>query len=70
LGSEHPATLITLTNLAHLYRSAGRAAEAIQALEQVAAQRRRTLGPHHPDTLSVEAALTQWQAERGPSSSG
>ncbi|MEU7820474.1 tetratricopeptide repeat protein [Catellatospora sp. NPDC049133] len=51
LGSEHPDTLISRSNLAFAYRLAGRAGEAITLDEQVLSVRVRVLGNEHPNTL-------------------
>ena len=66
LGPEHPGTLTARENLAGSYWSAGRTAEAIAILEQVAADRERLLGPEHPDTLTARENLagSYWSAGR------
>jgi hypothetical protein len=61
LGEAHPATLATRINLAHLYRSAGRIADAIETMEQVVVHRRRTYGLQDPDSRAAEATLDEWR---------
>ncbi len=57
LGSNHPGTLTSRSNLALAYQAAGRAAEAIPLFEQTLADRERILGPDHPDTLTSRSNL-------------
>ena len=61
MGSEHPDTLLSQDNLANSYRQAGRTADAIAILEQVAADRARIVGPEHPDTAAAVNALWEWK---------
>ncbi|HET8841291.1 MAG TPA: tetratricopeptide repeat protein, partial [Ktedonobacteraceae bacterium] len=46
---ENPDTATTLNNLASLYRSQGRNAEAEQLYMKALAIREKVLGPTHPD---------------------
>ncbi|MFB7374100.1 tetratricopeptide repeat protein [Streptomyces sp. NPDC056222] len=59
-------TLLSRGNLPTSYVQAGRTGEAIDVLEQVAADCARVLGDDHPDTLHVlgNLALSFWQAGR------
>jgi tetratricopeptide (TPR) repeat protein len=51
LGPEHPDTLGSVNNLAALYYSQGRYAEAEPLFQRGLRDRERVLGPEHPDTL-------------------
>jgi hypothetical protein len=63
LGAEHPDTLTSMHNLAFTWRSLGRDAEAMASLQQCVELRQRVLGAGHPDLLSSQTALEQWEAE-------
>jgi tetratricopeptide (TPR) repeat protein len=52
LGTDHPVTLTSRSNLAYAYQRAGRLDEAIPVYEQVLADRERVLGADHPRTLA------------------
>ncbi|WP_314158396.1 tetratricopeptide repeat-containing protein, partial [Actinomyces oris] len=52
LGASHPGIPILRNNLAYTYQDTGRLDEAITLYEQNLEDRTRTLGPHHPDTLT------------------
>jgi len=65
LGPDHSTTLSAQNNLAHAYREAGRAAEAVQLHEQTLAARERLLGPDHPDTLASRDNLAAAYREAG-----
>jgi Tfp pilus assembly protein PilF len=49
LGPDHPATLISWSNLGMAYLTAGRLREATALLEQTLADRERVLGPDQPE---------------------
>jgi hypothetical protein len=51
LGSEHPATLTSMNNLATTLRAMGDLTGARTMQEQVLSIHQRVLGPEHPDTL-------------------
>ena len=51
LGLEHPNTLISINNLAALYRAQGRYGEAEPLRRRVLAGFEKVLGPEHPQTL-------------------
>ena len=60
LGEEHPDTLISMDNLASIYRDQGRLKEAENLEVQVMEVRKRVLGEDHPDTQTsmINLALT------------
>jgi eukaryotic-like serine/threonine-protein kinase len=51
LGREHPDTLRSMTNLAHVYWGEGKYAQAEALGNEALPTMRRVLGPEHPDTL-------------------
>jgi tetratricopeptide (TPR) repeat protein len=53
LGADHPQTLVTLHDLAHMYREMGNSAEAIALYEQVRDTCIKKLGANHPLTLAT-----------------
>ncbi len=57
LGTDHPETLATRTNLGRAYRAAGRTAEAITLYEQTVADWERLLGTDHRFTLATRGNL-------------
>lgn len=59
LGVDHPATLMSLINLAYMYRSAGRIEEALAVQERIAEDSRRIHGPKHPYTVTSNVNLAQ-----------
>jgi len=50
LGETHPHTLIARSNLAALYREAGRLEEALPLYERVLGEAEQNLGCGHPTT--------------------
>ena len=52
-GPDHPDTAVTLNNLAVLYHSQGRYAEAWPLYQQAIAIHEKVLGPDHPDTITA-----------------
>ncbi|MFB9681669.1 tetratricopeptide repeat protein [Streptosporangium vulgare] len=66
LGADHPDTLLSRSNLAGAYGSAGRVAEAITMYKATLAEQERVLGADHPDTLASRSNLasTYWLAGR------
>ncbi|MEM9667087.1 MAG: tetratricopeptide repeat protein, partial [Bacteroidota bacterium] len=52
LGAKHPSTAGSLNNLAHLYQSQGRYAEAEPLYKQALAVREQVLGEEHPSTAT------------------
>ncbi|KAH8831242.1 hypothetical protein DL96DRAFT_1812139 [Flagelloscypha sp. PMI_526] len=51
LGTEHPATLRSMSELASAYSDLGQHREGLELYEQVLALRRLNVGEEHPDTL-------------------
>ena len=72
LGDEHPDTLISINNLAALYKEQGKYREAEPLMRDSLETKRRTLGDEHPDTLtsiSNLAALFSSQGKYGEAES-
>jgi Tetratricopeptide repeat len=65
LGTDHPDTLTSRSDLANAYHGAGRNAEAIALDEQVLASFERVLGTDHPDTLASRSNLANGYREAG-----
>jgi len=65
LGPEHPDTLISMNDLANVYRDEGQYAQAEVLYSQTLEKRRRVLGPEHPDTLEVLADLASLYQRQG-----
>jgi hypothetical protein len=64
LGPRHPDTLISLNNLALLYRAQGRYSEAEPLYREALQASREVLGPRHPNTLaSVSNLAVLYQAQ-------
>lgn len=59
LGVDHPATLLSLVNLAYVYRSAGRLQEALAVQERVETDSQRIHGPKHPYTVTSQVNLAE-----------
>jgi tetratricopeptide (TPR) repeat protein len=67
LGTEHPHTLTSRSNLAGAYESAGDPGRAIPLLEQALADCERVLGADHPHTLTSRNNLAySYQAAGDP----
>jgi tetratricopeptide (TPR) repeat protein len=69
LEPEHPDVAASLGNLASLYRSQGKYAEAEPLYQRSLAISEKTLGPEHPDTKVVREnlqSLRDWQSENPP----
>ena len=66
LGAEHPDTLISMANLATIYRYRGRWDEAEKLDVQVMDMTKKLLGAEHPQTLTSMANLasTYWNQGR------
>jgi hypothetical protein len=58
LGSDHPISLITRSNIGKTHLVAGRIDQAITVFEKVLAEEYRILGPEHPETLFTRHNLT------------
>ena len=68
MGSDHPYVGMSLNNLASLYKSQGRYADAEPLYERALAIREKSLGPDHPavgTTLNNLAGLYQSQRRYG-----
>lgn len=52
-----------MTNLAFIWKSTGKTADAINLLKDCLAKQNRALGPNHPDARSNYKALLEWEAE-------
>jgi hypothetical protein len=74
LGVDHPRTLWSAHNLAHILRSAGDYERARRIDENTLARRQDVLGDDHPDTLSsahnLAIDLSALGEPEGPSRSG
>jgi tetratricopeptide (TPR) repeat protein len=57
LGSDHPDTLDSMTDLATVYHRLGRFAPAEALEREIIATRSRVWGPDHPGTLAAKANL-------------
>jgi serine/threonine protein kinase/lipopolysaccharide biosynthesis regulator YciM len=64
LGSDHPDTLGSMSNLASAYRQDGQLDKAIPLFEQTLEKQKANLGPDHPDTLTTmyNLAIAYWEA--------
>jgi eukaryotic-like serine/threonine-protein kinase len=56
-GLDHPDTLRSMDNLAHIYQDAGRVAEALDLLGETLKRRTIKLGPDHPETITSKNNL-------------
>ena len=65
LGPDHPYTLLSMNNLAGLYKGQGRYKEAEVLFGHALAKRERVLGPDHPDTLVSLNNLARLCASKG-----
>ena len=61
VGEEHPTTLSTVHNLAHMYSLQGKHAKAETLQVAVLAVRKRVLGEEHRGTLTSAHNLARWQ---------
>jgi hypothetical protein len=64
LGQEHPDTLISMANLAHIWKGHGRDVDALELMKQCVEVQVRILGSNHPYTLSSSTILLEWEAEK------
>ena len=64
-GADHPDTLITMNNLALLYRAKRAYSQAEPLFQATIAGRRRVLGEEHPDTLNTIANLAMLYLAEG-----
>ena len=64
LGAEHPDTLNSMNNLAHMWKSQSRNEEAIFLMKDCVKLRDQVLGPEHPDTKASLEALRWWERDK------
>ncbi|RLK58193.1 tetratricopeptide repeat protein [Actinokineospora cianjurensis] len=65
LGSDHPDTLSTRSNIAYWRGDAGDATGAAQAFTELLTDRLHILGPDHPHTLSTRSNIADWRGQAG-----
>ena len=65
LGSEHPSTLRTASNLAVTLKAQGKYVEAETMYRETLAARQRVLGSEHPDTLGTAGNLANALCAQG-----
>ena len=51
LGSQHPSTLTTISNLAGVFYDMGQLEKAMEMLERALKGQEKALGSQHPETL-------------------
>jgi hypothetical protein len=61
LGPEHLSTLISMANLAHIWKGQCREEEAVALLNECVQLTDRVCDPEHPFTSSSRAALVEWE---------
>jgi hypothetical protein len=64
LGADHPDTLISMNNLAFVWKGTGRETEAIRLMEKCVQSQKRVLGLDHYHTIPSGTALDAWKAEQ------
>jgi hypothetical protein len=65
LGADHPSTLISIANLASVYRNQGRRDTAEETEMQVMETKKNKLGADHPSTLTSMNNLALTWKEQG-----
>jgi len=65
LGPEHPDTLWRMNDLANVYSSQGKYAQAEALFKPTLEARRRLLGPEHPNTLSTLSDIASMYQRQG-----
>ena len=60
LAQEHPDTLISMNNLAFMWKALCRDNKALELIENCVQLRKQRLGPDHSGTIS---SLNEWQIE-------
>jgi tetratricopeptide (TPR) repeat protein len=65
LGEAHPNTLISMDNVALLYRNQGKYAQAEPLVTKVLGEERHVLGDEHPDTLITMNNLAGLYRDQG-----
>ncbi|KAL4733122.1 hypothetical protein BDV11DRAFT_210457 [Aspergillus similis] len=63
LGPEHPDTLRSMANLAHVWHSKQKVHDALALMERCLELRTRVLGSSHPDSASSSRSLRDWKEE-------
>ncbi|KAF1816086.1 hypothetical protein P152DRAFT_454334 [Eremomyces bilateralis CBS 781.70] len=63
LGVKHPYTLISMNNLARMWKETGRETEAVNLIEECAQLQKRILGLDNPYILPSSTALAKRRAE-------
>jgi hypothetical protein len=61
LGDDHPNTLTSMNNLACTWKAQGRDGAAFKLMSDCVERCVRKLDANHPDTLSSEQTLVEWQ---------
>jgi hypothetical protein len=64
-GPDHPDTLATRANIAHLTGECGKAPEALRLYQDLLPDQIRVLGPDHPLTLATRANIAGWTGRCG-----
>jgi tetratricopeptide (TPR) repeat protein len=67
LGTEHPATLATMGNLARVYKLIGKLDRAVPLYEETLRLQQEKLGTEHPDTLATMNGLAEAYVKAGKS---
>src|SRR5271169_6087450 len=65
LGNDHPDTLMSMHNLAEMYRQQGKMMEAAKMHEEVLAKYQVILGNDHPATLTSMQNLAETYRQQG-----
>jgi tetratricopeptide (TPR) repeat protein len=65
LGTEHPATLATMSSLARVYKLVGKLDQALPLYEETLNLQKAKLGPEHPQTLATMHGLADAYAKAG-----
>ncbi|KAL2197093.1 hypothetical protein P885DRAFT_68976 [Corynascus similis CBS 632.67] len=67
LGPDHPNTLTSMYNLAHVWKDMGHHKDAVSMIRTCYDLRQRILGVGHPSTVSTLSTLESWLKEnQGP----
>ncbi len=64
LGPEHPKLATRLNNLAELYRKQGKYEQAEPLYQRALAIYKKTFGPHHPSTKTIQGNYTLFLEEK------
>jgi hypothetical protein len=63
LGQEHPDTLMSMANLAWIWKSQDQYNKSLELMVTCVRLQEKILGIDHPDTVSSLATLRTWQVE-------